>query len=182
MFDEELIYLYLVAKNDLALTFLYERYLKLLIGVGKKIFNRFFTIPLEWNDLASDIYFIFYNSIYNFKDIKNKSFRNYLLSNLSWGILNYVKKYMSKNHQIINLAFQYQDYLINEIPQYYENKVDFESYNLNLSQSEKNVLQLKQQGFSNQEIMKQLNLSYKQVDNAWQRTNLKLRLLKTKLC
>lgn len=72
---------------------------------------------------------------------------------------------------------QYEDYLTYNYSQIDNYDTDLASYNLNLSLYERNVLQLKHQGFSNNEIMEKLNLSYKQVDNAYQRVCLKLKLL-----
>gem|GEM_PF-963969 len=58
---------------------------------------------------------------------------------------------------------------------FYDQFKQFELSDLNLSFFEKNVLKLKYQGFSNQEIMAKLNLNYKQVDNAFQRVILKVK-------
>ncbi|MGL5268157.1 MAG: hypothetical protein ACRC8P_00075 [Spiroplasma sp.] len=181
MNDEELLYLFVVVKNEWAFNCLYQRYQNVIDVLTKKIFYKFFTLPLELSDLQSVTYLIFYQTIVSFQIKKNKSFKNFLLINLKWGLLKYIKKYLTKNHQILNLAVQYQDYFFDDSLNYQEsfNYFDFvDLIDLKLSFYEKNVLQLKYQGFSNQEIMTKLNLSYKQVDNAFQRVSLKLKNIK----
>ncbi|MDQ7983007.1 MAG: sigma-70 family RNA polymerase sigma factor [Spiroplasma sp.] len=181
MNDDELIYLFLVIKNDWAFNYLYQKYLKLIKILTKKVFYKFFSIPLELNDFDAITYLIFYQSIINFQEKRNKSFKNFFLNNLNWGLLKYFKKYTGKNHQVLNLACSYQDYLLDNNFNFQDqfkqivwiNQLD----DLNLSVFEKNVLKLKYQGFSNQEIMAKLNLTYKQVDNAFQRVIFKLRTI-----
>lgn len=181
MSDEELIYLFVDAKNEWAFTCLYQKYYNLSDILTKKLFYKFFTLPLELSDLQSLNYLIFYQTIVSYQTKKNKSFKNFLLINLKWELLKYIKKYLTKNHQILNLAVGYQDYLLDSSDDSlnYHLSFDVVSFvdlvNLKLSFYEKNVLQLKYQGFSNQEIMAKLNLSYKQVDNAFQRVNLKFK-------
>lgn len=182
MSDEELFYLFVVAKNEWAFTYLYQKYRSITDILTKKIFQKFFTLPLELNDLQSLAYLIFYQSIINYQVKKNKSFKNFLLINLKWGLLKYIKKYLTKNHQILNLAIEYQEYFLDDkVSDNLNNQLNFDTIifidliNLKLSFYEKNVLQLKYQGFSNQEIMAKLNLSYKQVDNAFQRVSLKFK-------
>lgn len=178
MSDEELIYLFVVDQNDWAFNCLYLKYQNIISFSIRKNFSKFFSLPLELNDLESIAYFIFFQAVINFQFNKNKSFKNFLLLNLEWGLLKYLKKYLTKNHQILNMAYYYQDYFLdnNLIDQssFYQINL-FDLNNLKLSLSEKNVLKLKYQGFSNQEIMAKLNLTYKQVDNAFQRVNLKLK-------
>lgn len=181
MNDEELLYLYLVVQNQWAFNFLYQKYQNIIIAVTRKAFAKFFALPLELNDLQSCSYLIFYQSIFNFQMRKNKSFKNFLLTNLNWGLLTYLKKYLTKNHQILNTALSYQDYFFDQQSSFDFQLIDFEYLNalnfkdLKLSFSEENVLKLKYQGYSNQEIMAKLNLTYKQIDNAFQRASLKLK-------
>lgn len=177
MNDEELIYLFLVIKNDWAFNYLYQRYLNLIKSFTKKIFYKFFSIPLELNDFDTIAYLIFYQSVINFQERKNKLFKNFFLNNLKWGLLKYFKKYIGKNHQILNLASSYQDYLLNNNFSYYDQFKQIEWNDLNLSFFERNVLKLKYQGFSNQEIVTKLNLNYKQVDNAFQRVISKMKII-----
>lgn len=175
MDDEELIYLFSVIKNDWAFNYLYQKYLNLIKTFTKKIFYKFFSIPLELNDFETVTYLIFYQSVVDFQLRKNKSFKNFFLNNLNWGLLKYFKKYTGKNHQILNFASSYQDYLLDNNFGFYDQFKQFELSDLNLSFFEKNVLKLKYQDFSNQEIMAKLNLNYKQVDNAFQRVILKVK-------
>lgn len=177
MSDEELLYLYLIAHNEWAFNFLYQKYQKMILSLVRKNFTKFFALPLELNDLASDSYFIFMDSVKNFQTKKNKSFKNYFLTNLNWVILKSLRKYLSRNHQVLNLAVNFQDYLYepSTIFSYFNDWTNFDFNVLKLSFYEKNVLKLKYQGYSNHEIMAQLNLTYKQVDNAFQRASLKLK-------
>ncbi|MBE4704138.1 hypothetical protein [Spiroplasma platyhelix] len=183
MSDEELLYLYLIAQNQWAFNFLYQKYQNIILVLTRKTFRKFFSVPLELSDLESVTYLIFYQSVFNFQVKKNKSFKNFLLTNLNWGILKYLKKYLNKNHQILNTALTDQDYFFNRnlsfqnhfIQDDYSNLIN--DSNLKLSFYEQNVLQLKYQGYSNQEIMAKLNLTYKQIDNAFQRATWKLKNL-----
>lgn len=177
MGDEELLYLYLIAHNQWAFNFLYQKYQNLILSLIRKNLTKFFALPLELNDLVSVSFFIFVDSVRNFQTRKNKSFKNYFLTNLNWATLKSLRKYLSKNHQVLNLAVSFQDYLYEPIAafSYFSDWNDFDFSILKLSFSEKNVLKLKYQGYSNHEIMAQLNLTYKQVDNAFQRASLKLK-------
>lgn len=181
MTDEELLYLFIVIKNQWAFDYLYQKYQNLINILTRKKFYQFFTLPLELNDLQSINYFLFYQSILTFQSKKNKSFKNFFLINLNWGLLKYFKKYLTKNHQILNMAVEYHDYFVSSSLSFQENfyQNNFLEYfiydNLKLTVYEKNVLELKYQGYSNHEIMKILSLNYKQVDNALQRVNLKLK-------
>lgn len=176
MDDEELIYLFSVIKNDWAFNCLYQKYLHLIKTFTKKIFYKFFSIPLELDDFETIAYLLFYQSVVTFQVRKNKSFKNFFLNNLNWGLLKYFKKYTNKNHQILNFASDYQDYLLDSSSFVsYDQFKQFDLSDLNLSFFEKNVLKLKYQGFSNQEIMTKLNLNYKQVDNAFQRVVIKIK-------
>lgn len=174
MSDEELLYLFIAVQNQWAFDFLYQKYQKLIVLLTRKNFLKFFTVPLELSDLDSISYLIFYQSICCFQFNRNKSFKNFLLTNLNWELLKYLKKYISRNHQILNLAVDYQDYFV-----WYDRQVlSFNDNNLSdlkLSFYEKNVLKLKYQGYCNREIMKKLNLNYKQIDNAFQRAILKFK-------
>lgn len=177
MSDEELLYLYLIAHNQWAFNFLYQKYHNMILSLMRKNFAKFFALPLELNDLVSTSYFIFIDSVRNFQNKKNKSFKNYFLTNLNWAILKSLRKYLSKNHQVLNLAVSLQDYLheATTVFPYFNDWTNFDFNVLKLSFYEKNVLKLKYQGYSNYEIMAQLNLTYKQVDNAFQRASLKLK-------
>lgn len=178
MSDEELIYLFLVCQNQWAFNFLYQKYQNIIAIITRKTFAKFFALPLELNDLTSLSYLIFYQSIFKFQVNRNKSFKNFLLLNLNWELLKYLKKYLSKNHQILNMAEAYQDYYWQQDSDWLNGCYqinDLSLTNLKLSFHEENVLKLKYQGYDNQEIMAQLNLTYKQVDNAFQRATLKIK-------
>lgn len=183
MNDYELLYLFVAAKNQWAFNFLYQKYQNIINILTRKKFYQFFSVPLELSDLQSITYFIFYQSVSSFQIRKNKSFKNFFLINLNWGLLKYFKQYLTKNHQVLNLAVKFQDYFFDDELIYQENYDQEKLINLiilndlKLSFYEKNVLKLKYQGYCNQEIMEKLKLNYKQVDNAFQRVNLKLRKL-----
>lgn len=176
MNDNELIYLYCIENNQLAFNFLYEKYYLRNEFFLRKIIKRFFSIPLELGDLKSNFYFIFLETIFKFREKRNKSFENFLYSEIKWGIFTYIKKFLNNNHKIINCALKYNDYLYQ--------KNDYQSNNFFLADiinsagltiNEQKVLTLKQEGYKINEIMKKLNLTYKQIDNAWTRAKLKLK-------
>lgn len=176
MNDNELIYLYCVESNEFAFNFLYKKYESKNKFFLRIIIKKFFSIPLEINDLNSSLYFIFLEAIFKFQVRKNKSFQNFLYSEIKWGITAYIKKFLHNNHKIVNCALKYNDYLY----QNYDYQYDFffleDTINIaKLTINESKVLKLKQEGYNIYEIMKKLNLTYKQIDNAWTRTKLKLK-------
>lgn len=176
MEDNELLYLYLEIKNDWAFNRLYNKYKKLIDFLIYQKLNHFFAVPLQYEDLVSEAYYIFLDTVINFKNNKNKSFKNYLINNLNWKIIGYLKKFSNKNYQVVNFSLSYQDQNYNRF-NYYKNtkKQKIKISSLKLSIYEENVLKLKHKGFKNNDIINKLNLTYKQVDNAWQRVRNKIK-------
>lgn len=176
MEDNVLIYLYCIEYNEIAFQCLYERYQLKSKQMLSAILRRFFSIPLEVNDLISSFYFIFLESIFKFQECKNKSFKNFLYKELQWGILAYFKKFLNNNHRIINTALVYNDYLVFSVNEEYEHfSIKDVVLTAKLTKNENQVLQLKQDGYNINEIMDNMNLTYKQVDNAWTRAKIKLK-------
>lgn len=131
---------------------------------------------MEINDLKSTFYFLFLETIFKFRERKNKSFQNFLYCEIKWGIFAYVKKFLNNNHKIINCALKYNDYLYNRNVHettwfFLEDIINIANFTI----TENKVLKLKQQRYQICEIMKKLNITYKQVDNAWTRVKLKLK-------
>jgi len=175
MNDNELIYLYCSEKNHHALNFLYEHYQVKSEILIKTILKKFFAIPLEMNDLKTMFYFTLLESIFNFQASKNKSFKNFFYDQLKWGLFGYFKKFINHHHQIINYALKYEDVFGKTDDNYQLIMLQATIDSSNLTRLEQQVCQQKQQGYHNQEIMVNLNLKYKQVDNAWSRAKLKLK-------
>lgn len=155
---------------------LYEKYqLKNEWILGASL-RRLFSIPLEISDLISIFYFIFLESVFKFQECKNKSFKNFLYNELQWGILAYFKKFLNNNHRIINTALLYNDYLTQSVNEEYQHLSVQDVVNTaRLTKNENKFLQLKQDGYDINEIMENLKLTYKQVDNAWTRVKIKLK-------
>ncbi|WP_338974386.1 MULTISPECIES: hypothetical protein [unclassified Spiroplasma] len=175
MNDNELIYLYCIENNEFAFNFLYKKYELKNDFFLRNIIKKFFAIPLETNDLKSTFYFIFLKAIFKFQERKNKSFQNFLYYEVKWGVFTYVKSFLNNNHKIINCALKYNDYLYQKNDYEYTSFLEEVISITNFTTNENEVLKLKRRGYNVHQIMKKLNLSYKQVDNAWTRVKLKLK-------
>lgn len=183
MDDNELLYLYCIESNQLAFACLYQKYEIQTAALLQIILGKFFAVPLELNDLKSHFYFVFIESIFKFQIRKNKSFKNFFYNQLRWSTFNYFKKFVNNNHKIINCALKYNDYLGQENDFQPKPISFFDAINAcNLTKSENQVLQLKQGGYTIHDIMKDLNLTYKQVDNAWTRVKIKVKKSYKKYC
>ena len=82
-------------------------------------------------------------------------------------MLTYFKRFLNNNHKIINCALSYNDGLVTK-PNYQVDNSFLKDIIMQaqLTYQEQQVLKLKQTGYTMQEIIKELNLTYKQVDNS----------------
>lgn len=177
MEDNELIYQYQIAYQQPAFIFLWKKYFNLIEKITFITFRKFSSIPLELSDFSSLQYFSFYNSMKTYRETANKSFSNYMQQRLKWDLLQYIRKYINKKHAVMNYAISYdtqyetttveQSYLVAE-PKWINYGLSF------LTKLENEVILLKSQDYSNEEISHKLNISYKSVDNAYQRAKVKL--------
>lgn len=175
--DYELIYYFKEGNNKIIIIIL-NKYLKQLNIIKKKIFNKYYFVPLSEDDLNCVLYFTIKNTLNNFNFKFNISYFSYLKKIIKWSILNFINVFISKKHSILNNSKQidFKSYL--SISYNYKIYFDFILKNLNyLTLKESTVLIYKLKGKSNQWILDNNNLTYKQLDNSLQRAIKKMKLL-----
>jgi hypothetical protein len=181
--DQELIYLIKNESNKHAFFFLWKKYKKDIDKISKFNFNKFKYVPLEFSDLNYLIYKIFWKTIFIFNQNKGKTFYNFLNLNLKWNLIQYIKKFANRNFSKLNFSqeednekyeIEFDDYETNKIN---ELKLQLKTISKNFSEKEKKILDYKLDGYSWKKIEKITNLTYKQLDNTWQRIRKKCKLL-----
>ncbi|WP_342252577.1 hypothetical protein [Spiroplasma endosymbiont of Amphibalanus improvisus] len=182
--ENELIYLYQLEKYDWIKQHLFVKYKERLKSISLHVFGKYNFVPLESSDLDVIQYVTFSKCLSNFKEEYLKTFANYLFQRCTWDVHNYIKKFISKKHQILNFAssldnsfFDVSDKNFNYIIDPQNNhKKNFIKKNLHiLSNMEKEIFGYKMLGYKYKEIEEITNLSYKQIDNCLQRAINKLR-------
>lgn len=177
MSDNELIYQYQINHQQPAFNFLWKKYHSLIEKITFITFRKFPAVPLELQDFNSLQYFSFYRSVNNYRESANKSFINYMQQRLKWDLLQYLRKYITGKHFVMNYAtsYNYQYEQISNENYYIVAKPKWINYGLPfLTKIENEVILLKSQNYSNEEIANKLKVSYKSVDNAYQRAKIKL--------
>lgn len=178
MSDNELIYQYQINYQQVAFIFLWKKYYSLIEKITYITFRKFPAIPLELQDFSSLQYFSFSTSVNDYRESANKSFVNYMQQRLKWDLLQYLRKYITAKHSIMNYAtsynYEYEQISLQTASFVAEPK--WINYGLPfLTKIENEVILLKSQNYSNAEIATKLNVSYKSIDNAYQRAKLKIK-------
>lgn len=184
MNDYELLYLYKVEHNIKPFWYLYSKYQETISYVKKEVYRKFPFVPIEYTDLKSIEFFSFKKSVDLFNKKYNKSFSRYCLERMKWDLMNYFLVFIRKKHQVLNQALNIDFYLDNNecannnfaniIKQ--QNQYYFIYKNIDLLTSvEKMFVCQRLKGKTNRQIEQTLNLNYKQIDKAFQRSVKKLK-------
>ncbi len=181
--DHELIYFYRMG-NKKPINIIIQKYHQEIQYIKLWTFKKFYNLPLELCDFDSITYFATIISLEKYNHKYKNTFKNYLLANIRWNMLNLINKYLNKKHTVINNAIAIDENLISikyQEQNSYKNNSKYRDYifnNLNkLSNVEKNIFMYKLDGKSNSEIVEITNFNYKKIDNAIQRSIKKLALL-----
>ncbi len=190
--DNELLYL-IGESSESALDILYEKYKKVIELKANKYRLLGKKVGLEYNDLVQEGLVGLSEAIKSYKDnkdVKFSSFANICIERQMLSILSYSTR---KKHSFLNESYSLDDsidkdgrtlldVLFNSTSDpsvMIENKETFDNlYSAlykELSELERDVLDLKLVGLEYKEIASLLNKSYKSIDTALQRIRIKLR-------
>ena len=194
--DYELLMLY-EENNEDAKNILYVKY-KFIIDILIKKYKKYFEdLNIDLQEVYSECYVGFSDSLNNYKDNKNASLPTFITLCVERKLRSIVRKYNQEKYKVLqetySLDFLYDgevslmDVLKDDKSDPLKAITDKESYNdlFNnitsiLTKKEYDVFILMIQGLSYQEIAKILNKTPKQIDNAMQRIKIKVRNLITK--
>ncbi len=156
------------------LLYLYFKYLNYSKKVVNSIYKKFYSIPLYAEDFNSLIYITMKTAIEKYRINNTIPFKGFFSLMLRWSIYNEIKKYLSKNHQILNNYYKLDEKLAkknnnNRIYKRHLTLFCLEKKLNQLSKLEKCIFISKLNGLSNFDIIQKYNLDYKQIDNALQR-------------
>ncbi len=190
--DYELIYL-VGENNETATNILYEKYKVIIELKAKKYLKYGKKLGLEYSDLVQEGMMGLTEAIKSFNDTKNAQFKTFANLCIERQIFSLLKKASRKKHTLLNDSISL-DEKINEddntlldiffekgkdpkeLIEYRENKNElFEEIEKSLTPLEKEVFNLKVNGFDYKEISQLLNKSYKSIDSSIQRIRVKVR-------
>lgn len=181
--DYELIYFYqLCYQHNFVVKTIYKKYRSLLCFSSLKVFNKFFYLPFRVEMLFTLHANVIIYSLKTFSQTFKKSFKNYLIQNNYYMNLNFINKYsqfnfmQARNEQ--NSDITVSDELLTKI---FSDSEKFDQIRIiknnlhKLTNLEAKIIKQKLIGKSISEIMVSENYSYKQIDNATQRSIRKLK-------
>lgn len=174
---------YISSKNEEAYNLMLEKYKPLILSTAKKYKNIGLKYGYEMNDIIQEGMVGLSNAIETYDEKLNTKFYTLAKVCIERKILNLFKTAAREKYKILNesIPIENDNYdlekMIGDITSNPLNVVlDKEIKNdilkeleKKLSESERQVLNLKQEGFSNMEISKILNKTIKQIENTIQR-------------
>ncbi len=190
--DQELIYL-IAESNESASNILYKKYEGLISLKAKKYLNLAKRYGLEYNDMFQEGMVGLSEAIRCYKEQKDTKFSSFANLCIDRQIYSALSKASRKKHTLLNESFSLDltieddgkpliDFLFDKDSdpsiklENEENRKNLMEYlNNNLTGLEKNVLNLRLNGFEYKEISLLLNKSYKSIDSSLQRVRIKLK-------
>lgn len=185
MNDYELIYLYqrkISCKRILAI--FYYKYSALLKTIAWQVYKKFYYLRIHHDDLFFLSYECLSHALQNYNQNNKIKFLNYLWKITVWHLLNKIQSTIRYQKRIMLGADEEKFQTLgwkkhaHEMKKYHLAKITTKLHLL--SKKELWVLNYKIKGWSITKIGSKLGLSYKQVDNTWQRTVRKVRFLAQK--
>ena len=193
MNDYELIYL-AQEENEIAKELLYKKYAKIINMLIYKKYPKIKKLNIDTKDMYSISLTALNDAINFYNQNQNATFATYLTVVINNSINKYIKKYSSKKEQCLNKAlsldFVYSNQEFLNFILDYKNNPDYcisnqdeikyltQKAQKNLSIFEYEVYLLLLQNLNYRQIAKLLGKNPKQIDNAIQRMNNKLKLIK----
>lgn len=170
--DETLISLWkknYITQNKIQ-SYFYKKYMSVFRGLSYYYMKKVYSIAVDHHDLVSLSFFAIETSMKNYSiDINNKySYFSYLKRTYTCMILDYLKKYMRKKHQILNKSLSIEKHNMNLISNDFKDDIYkklllekiFGQY-FNLTNEEKQILKMRIKLFKNKYISQKLKISEK---------------------
>ncbi|WP_215742946.1 sigma-70 family RNA polymerase sigma factor [Mesomycoplasma hyorhinis] len=88
----------------------YNQYKHIFVASAKSVIKIYNNIPLNWEDLVNYSLFNLVDIVNSYDKSQQHSFEKYLFYKVKYLMINYSKKYVSKSHQVLNLALNYEEY------------------------------------------------------------------------
>ncbi len=190
--DYELIYL-IGEQNEKASDILYERYKPIIDLKSKKYLKYGKKLGLEYSDLFQEGMLGLSEAIKTYDDSKNAQFKTFSNLCIERQIFSLLKKASRKKHSLLNESISLDDKINDDdntlldlivekgtnpsdMMEYTEKKNElYDFIEKTLTPLEKEVFDLKINGFDYKEISRLLNKSYKSIDSAIQRIRTKIK-------
>ena len=169
------------------IAYFYKKYLSRFRSISYYYFSKFYSLPIEVDDLMNLSYMAILDSIEKTKANENIKFIQLLITTYKFKVLDYLRKYTGVKFQTLNKARYIDKTIINKIKSC-EPSVSRQVYDLLLKEyifgkffenkvMDRKIFKLKLDGYSYNEISKQLNISNKKVDNSLLKTRTRLRTI-----
>ncbi len=145
-----------------------------------KIAKKFPTIPVSKTEIHAYKDVSFFISLMKFDFNQNIPFPQFAIQQLKWFLFTQLRKFITKNYQILNYSSNLDEDKIFVKKQFStllkaETEYNLQYYQQLLDKNERQILNLKLQKYRSKEIAEILKLSPKTIDNNWQKIKKKLR-------
>lgn len=195
--DSELL-LYISENNEEASEIIFKKYEPLIKTISNKMFRYCYGTGLELSDLYQEGMLALNLAVNSFDDQKNIRFSTFVRKCIERRIASTIIAYRRNKHKFLNEAVSLEfsederyklDILLkdsstnpeNVLVEYEQNEIFLGNLKEQLTNLEVNVLDLKLDGFSYNEIAQLLDKNRKCIDNAVQRIRLKARIVMKQL-
>lgn len=174
--DNELIYLVSESNED-AKELIYEKYRPIIEMKAKKYVKFVVSKGYDMNDLIQEGMIGLTQAINDFKEQKNVQFQTFANLCIDRKIFSFIRNITRDKHRLLNESISIDENNINPEEIFIERETKYELFNKideKLSKSEKEVFDLRMQGFSYKEISELLNITSKAVDGTLSRIKNKI--------
>lgn len=173
--------------NEDAINILYEKYKPIIISKSRYIISKTCYLGIEINDIMQEGFIGLEEAINNFSELNNVSFYTFASMCIDREIINYVRKNRKKKSRLLNEAILIDDYvekqvkddfdmelfyIVKEKEEYFKELIDKK-----LTNFEKEVFELKYNGYNYEDIAHNLNKDVKAIYNTVNRIKNKIKFI-----
>ncbi len=187
--DEIIINLYHNGKisEQKIIMYFYKKYLSRFRSISYYYFSKFYSLPIEVDDLMNLCYETILECIEKKRLYKNITIIQLLIRTYRFKVLDYLRKYTSNKYKTLNKAKYIDEVILNKIRSEDE-PVKRQVYDLLLKEyifgkffknniTDKKIFKMRLEGYSYKEISKKLKITSKTVDNSLSKTRQKFKSL-----
>ena len=171
--------------NEDAVNLLYQKYKPIIVRKSQNTIVMASHHGIEISDIMQEGFIALEEAIMNFSENDNASFYTFAMLCINRQIINYLRKSMGGKDKILNEAAPIDDYLEKNIKDDYDTEFSFiyketEEHVINelkkkLTNFEKEVFEMKMDGYSIEEIANNLNRDIKSIYNTFNRLKTKIK-------
>lgn len=171
--------------NEDAINLIYQKYKPIIVRKSENAIIRASHHGIEISDIMQEGYIGLEEAIKNFSDEDNASFYTFATLCINRQIINYLRKITSGRDKILNDAVAIDEYVEKTIKDDFDTEFSFiykeleknikEEIEKNFTNFEKNVFNMRIEGYSFEEIANTLNKDVKSIYNTFHRIKLKIK-------